>query len=230
MRTTPRATVAFVVVFLLATFAFNFNVLFPLLANRTLHRGAGTFGLIAAVFGAGAFTGAMINAFRAVASVGTILVGAFGFGVLELVLAPLHSLLGVCALLYLTGIFYVLWGTNALTTLQLAAPPRLRGRASSLYFFAFQGGAPIGGFLAGLLVAWRGTELAYLFGGAVAVTAAVWGTWFLSGHVDRRDLPAGSVASAAHAFCTRPSGAGTWTSAEEIAELTAVQAVDEPSS
>ena len=45
----------------LSTFAFNLNVLFPLLADRTLDGGAGTFGLIAAVFGAGALVGALAD-------------------------------------------------------------------------------------------------------------------------------------------------------------------------
>ena len=49
-----RALVAFVAVFALSTFSFNFNVLLPLVADRTLHSGAQVFGLIAAVFGAGA--------------------------------------------------------------------------------------------------------------------------------------------------------------------------------
>ena len=50
----PRAGVAFFGVLVLSTFCFNFNVLLPLVADRTLRSGAQTFGLIAAVFGAGA--------------------------------------------------------------------------------------------------------------------------------------------------------------------------------
>ena len=140
-----RAGVAFVVVFVLATFSFNFNVLLPLVADRTLHRGAQTFGLIAAVFGAGALCGALINATHGVASLRRLLIGAIGFGAFELALAPQHSLCLVCALLFAIGIFYTLWGTNALSVLQLEAPEHLRGRAASLYFFAFLGGAPLGG-------------------------------------------------------------------------------------
>ena len=175
-----RAGVAFVVVLMLATFAFNFNVLLPLVADRTLHRGAGTFGLIAAVFGAGALVGALINATHGVASLRRLLIGALGFGVFELVLAPQHTLVIVCVLLFAVGIFYTLWGTNALTVLQLEAPEHLRGRAASMYFFAFQGGAPLGGLLAGWLTAVGGTSLAFLLGGVVAVGMAVLGVLRLS--------------------------------------------------
>jgi hypothetical protein len=169
VRRSRRAGTAFVVVFVLATFSFNFNVLLPLVADRTLHRGAQTFGLIAAVFGAGALCGALINATHGVASLRRLLIGAIGFGAGELALAPQHSLYIVCALLFAIGIFYTLWGTNALSVLQLEAPAHLRGRAASLYFFAFLGGAPLGGLFAGWLTAVGGTELAFLIGGTVSL-------------------------------------------------------------
>jgi len=103
-----RAFVAFVAVFALSTFSFNFNVLLPLVADRTLHSGAQVFGLIAAVFGAGALCGAMINATHGRASLRLLLGGALGFGLFELLLAPQHSLPMVCLLLFLTGITYTL--------------------------------------------------------------------------------------------------------------------------
>ena len=63
----------------------------------------------------------------------------------------------------------MLWGASALASLQLAAPEHLRGQAASLYFFAFLGGAPLGGLLAGWLTARGGTQLAFAVAGTVAV-------------------------------------------------------------
>ena len=71
---------------------------------------------------------------------------------LELILAPQTSVAVVCVLLFLTGLCYIQWGTTALTAIQLEAPEHLRGRAASLYFWAFLGGAPIGGLFASWLV------------------------------------------------------------------------------
>ena len=170
-----RVTVAFLAVLVVGTFSFNFDVLLPLLADRTLDEGAEVFGLIASVFGAGALCGAMIVATVGKARLLFVLGGAAGFGLFQLVLAPQDSLAAVCALLFVIGIFYVLWGSSALATLQLAAPEHLRGRAASLYFFAFQGGAPLGGLIAGLLVSQGGTRLAFAFAGTVAVTVAAIG-------------------------------------------------------
>ena len=75
----------------------------------------------------------------------------------------------VCVLLFAIGFFYTLWGTTALAAIQLEAPEHLRGRAASLYFFAFLGGAPLGGLFAGWLVRLGGTELAFYVAGVVAV-------------------------------------------------------------
>jgi MFS family permease len=160
----------------LSTFCFNLNVLFPLLADRTLHSGAQTFGLIAAVFGAGALVGALAAARRAKNSLRYLLVGAFAYGVLELLLAPQTSVLVVCVILFLTGLFYIQWGTTALTAIQLEAPEHLRGRAASLYFLAFLGGAPLGGVFAGWLVSLGGTRLAFSVAGTVAVLVSLVGT------------------------------------------------------
>lgn len=170
-----RVAVAFVGVLIVSTVSFNFDVLFPLLAAETLDAGAATFGVVAAVFGAGALIGALTLATIGKARMKLMLLGTGGFGVFELLLAPQSTLAAVLVLLVPLGVFYVLWGASALATLQLAAPPELRGRAVSLYFFAFQGGAPIGGLLAGWLTKVGGTELAFTVAGTTAVLAAVVG-------------------------------------------------------
>ena len=175
VRRSRRVGVAFFAVLVLSTVSFNFDVLLPLLAGETLDADADVFGLIAASFGAGALCGALILATVGKASLRLLLGGALGYGVLELALAPQQQLAPVCALLFLTGSFYVLWGSSALATMQLAAPDHLRGRAASLYFFAFQGGAPVGGLLAGWLTARGGTQLAFAVAGTVAVVVAVTG-------------------------------------------------------
>jgi len=175
VRRSRRVAVAFFAVFALSTFSFNFDVLLPLLAGQTLDADADVFGLVAAVFGAGALCGALFLATFGKASLRMFLGGAGGYGVLELALAPQRNLAAVCILLFLTGGFYVLWGSSALASLQLAAPEHLRGQAASLYFFAFQGGAPLGGLLAGWLTSRGGTGLAFTVAGTAAVLVAVTG-------------------------------------------------------
>ena len=156
-----RVAVTFLCVLLVSMFAFNFDVLLPLVARLTLHEGAEVFGLIASVFGAGALCGALDPGDGGPCGLALVLGGAAGFGGFQLLLAPQSSLAAVSLVLFVIGVFYVLWGSSALAVLQLAAPEHLRGRAASLYFFGFQGGAPLGGLWAGWLVSVGGTELAF---------------------------------------------------------------------
>jgi MFS family permease len=175
LRGSRRVAVAFFTVLVVSTVSFNFDVLLPLLAGETLDADADVFGLIAAVFGAGALCGAVALATVGKASLRLLLAGAGGYGVLELALAAQTNLAVVCVLLFLTGACYILWGSSALASMQLAAPDHLRGQATGLYYFAFQGGAPLGGLLAGWLTARGGTQLAFAVAGTVAVTAAIAG-------------------------------------------------------
>ena len=186
-----RVAVTFFTVLLVSTFSFNFDVLLPLVAKLTLDQGAGTFGLIASVFGAGALCGAMILATIGRTRLLIVLIGAVGFGTSQLVLSPQDSLPAVCAILFVTGIFYILWGSSSLATLQLSAPEHLRGRAASLYFFAFMGGAPLGGLIAGSLTAQGGTRLAFAVAGTMAILVAATGAAVLyAGRPARNDTQA----------------------------------------
>lgn len=172
---TRRTTVAFLGCTLVSTLSFNFDVLTPLLARLTLDGDEKVFGLLAAVFGVGATVGSLLAATIGRASIRMLLLGAAGFGALELVLAFQDTLAGAMVLLFAIGIFYIQWGSNSLSTLQLHAPPHMRARAVSLYFWGFSGGAPLGGLIAGSLVHAGGTRLAYLVAGSCAITVAAVG-------------------------------------------------------
>ena len=159
-------------VLVVSTFAFNFNVLLPVLAKETLDAGPEVFGTITACFGAGALAGALTSATLGRASLRTLLIGTGIYGLAELSLAPMHSIAACGVLLFGTGFAFTLWTSNANSSLQLAAPDHLRGRVLGLYFYAFNGAAPIGGLLAGWLAATGGTELAFAFAGAVTLAAS----------------------------------------------------------
>jgi MFS family permease len=164
-----RPLVVLVLVSVVSTFAFNFNVLLPVLAKDTLGGGPQVFGILSACFGVGALAGALASASLGRASWTALLVGTGGFGLAELLLAPERSVAGTGALLVACGLCFTLWTSNANSSLQLAAPDRLRGRVIGLYYFAFNGTGPLGGILAGWLSATGGTALAFAVGGAVAL-------------------------------------------------------------
>ena len=170
---TPEVMLALLVVMTVSTFSFNFNVLLPVLARQTLGGGPAVFGTLTAFFGAGALTGALTSATLGRASWRVLLAGTAGFGLAQLALAPLHSLAAASAMLFASGLSFTLWTSNANSLLQLHAPDRLRGRVIGLYFFAFNGAAPLGGLLSGWLAERGGTELAFAVSGVagLAMTA-----------------------------------------------------------
>jgi MFS family permease len=157
--------------FFLSTFSFNFNVTLPVLAKVTLHGHSYVYGLLSAVFGAGALVGALAAASLGRASIKVLLAGGVLFTAGELLLAPVHSAYMAGALLFLVGAGFTAWSANSNATLQLAAPDRLRGRIIGLYFYAFNGTGAVAGIFAGWLCATGGTELAFGFAGIVGLLA-----------------------------------------------------------
>ena len=172
VRRTPDTLLALLVVLTLSTFSFNFNVLLPVLAGSTLESGAYVFGVITAMFGLGALVGALMAASLGRASWPVMMAAAGGFGLAQLVLAPIHSASAAGVLLLITGACFTLWTSSANATVQLSTPGPLRGRVIGLYYFAFNGTGPAGGLLAGWLAAQGGTELAFAVSGAAAVATA----------------------------------------------------------
>jgi MFS family permease len=175
---TPQVLLVLSVLFVISTLGINFNVLLPLLTSQTLHAGPEVFGLLTACFGAGALVGGLISA--TISRTGWVIVLSAGslFSLSELLLAPLHSLLGCVALLVVTGVFYTLYASNSNSMVQLAAPAHLQGRVAGLYSYIFAGTSPIGALIAGWLCHEGGTRLAFIVAGvgglAAAAVAAAW--------------------------------------------------------
>jgi MFS family permease len=91
----------------------------------------------------------------------------------------------VCVLLFAIGVAFTTWTANSNSNVQLSAPDHLRGRVVGLYYYAFNGTAPLGGLLAGWLCAVGGTQLAFAVAGAVTVAATIYGATALRGRSRR---------------------------------------------
>lgn len=173
-RRTRSVAVILGMMVVFSSICFNFNILLPLLAKDTLDAGPRTFGVISAAFGAGALVGALSAATLSNARWRTMLVGAFGFGICELLLADARSTVLAAALLFVCGVFFTSYTTNSNSAIQLASPDHIRGRVLALYYYAWNGLAPLGAVLVGWLCDRGGTELALTVGGActLAITVA----------------------------------------------------------
>jgi MFS family permease len=170
-RRTRDVLLVLLLTLVISTFCLNFNVLLPVLAKQTLHAGPRTFGVLSAAFGLGALVGGLVAAAQGRARKRIMLLGSAGFGLAELLLAPGSSLWLACVLLFLAGISFTTWSSNANSIVQLAAPDHLRGRVIGLYFFAFAGTGALGGIMAGWLIHVGGTQLAFVVAGLAALVA-----------------------------------------------------------
>ncbi len=182
---TPQIRLILLMTTAISTVGFNFHVLIPVLASKTLHAGPEVFGALGAAFGAGALVGALGSAALGRASWKALLVGSAGFSIALLALAPAETEIGAALLLFGTGIFFTTWSANSQSILQLTAPDHLRGRVLSLYLFAFGGFAPVGGLLAGWLSEVGGTELAFLVAGITGLAMTAYGTLTRTGRAER---------------------------------------------
>jgi MFS family permease len=164
---TVAVILAMMVVF--SSICFNFNILLPLLAKDTLGAGPRTFGIVSACFGAGALLGALSAAAMANARWRVMLLGAAGFGTSELLIAPLHVTALAGAMLFLCGVCFTSYTANSNAALQLASRDSVRGRVLGLYYYAWNGFAPLGALAVGWLCDRGGTELAFVVGGTSAL-------------------------------------------------------------
>ena len=166
-----RVRLVLLLVLVVGTLGVNNGVILPVLATE-LHAGPEVFGLLSAVFGAGALIGALATAALGRASWKVLLAGTAGFGVAMLAVTPQSTVIACAAVLLVAGMCFTLWSANSNSLLQLTAPDYMRGRILSLYLFAFHGLAPAGGLLIGWLIGVGGTDLAFQVAGISALAMA----------------------------------------------------------
>ncbi len=170
-RADRRVSLVLLLVLVVGTLGVNNGVILPVLAAE-LHAGPEVFGLLSAMFGAGALLGALATASLGRASWKVLLAGTTGFGIAMLLVAPGANVAACAAALLVAGLCFTLWSSNSNALLQLTAPDHLRGRVLSLYLFAFHGLAPAGGLLIGWLIEVGGTDLAFWVAGLSALAMA----------------------------------------------------------
>ncbi|HEY4945879.1 MAG TPA: MFS transporter [Candidatus Limnocylindrales bacterium] len=186
VRATPVVLLAVVLVGLVSTFAMNFNVVAPALAQNVLGVGATGLGFLMAAMGLGSLTAALLVASLDRPRPGIIVVGAFGLGALEVILGGIRSYPVALIAMFGAGAAAIAMMVSANTSIQLAVPDRLRGRVMSVYTTVFAGSTPIGAPAIGWLASAFSTEVALIVGGGIAVVGALvaW-AWMARGGLTR---------------------------------------------
>ena len=169
VRTRPQILLPLIMVAVVGTLAWEFQVSIPLIANGTFHGGAGTYGAMSATMGAGAVVGGLVSASRTSARRTSLAFAAIGWGIAITAAALAPTLATEYAALVFLGYGSITFNSLAKTTLQLAAAPEMRGRVMALWGLAWQGSTPIGGPIVGLVAAELGPRFGLLIGGVPTI-------------------------------------------------------------
>lgn len=164
--------VPLLVMAVVGTLAYEFQVVLPLMARFVFDGGAGTYGAMSSVMGVGAVIGGLATARRSQPSTGALIRAATVFGTLILGLAVAPTLGVELVLLLAVGAASIVFLATANAALQLRAAPEMRGRVMALWGVAFLGTTPIGGPIVGWIGETYGPRWSLALGGAATLAAA----------------------------------------------------------
>jgi MFS family permease len=168
----PRLAVPLVMMAIVGTLAYEFQVTLPVASRQLFHGGAAVYGFMTAAMGIGAVIGGLFTATKGRTGLRTLSLASLGFGS-AILLAALSPLLVVeLAMLALVGWASVSFLATGNSTLQLNAAPSMRGRVMALWAVAFLGSTPIGGPAIGALVGAAGARVGLATGAVACFLAA----------------------------------------------------------
>lgn len=169
---TPVLRNVLLMMVIIGTLSYEFQVVLPIFASRTFHTGAGGYSFLMGAMGAGAIIGGIITANRRNVAPRTITIAALGFGVAMLLTAAAPHIIIAGLFMVLVGIGSISFTSVANSTLQLESAPDMRGRVMSLWTMAFLGTTPIGGPIIGYVSEHTSARVGLVVGGLAAVAAS----------------------------------------------------------
>jgi MFS family permease len=156
---------------LVGTFAFEFEVSFPLLAHDTFQGGADAYSWLLGAFGTGAVIGGVYAAGKSQTGVVRLGRTAFYYSAAMMALALAPTLWAAVAASALVGLATILFLTIGNSTIQLASDPNYRGRVMALWSTALVGSTPIGAPVVGAISEALNPRAAIVLGALACIAA-----------------------------------------------------------
>jgi MFS family permease len=166
----------------IGTFTFEFEVSLPLLATKTFHGTATTYSWLLGAFGAGAVAGGLYAARSARTGVARLSMAALAYAIAVGLIALAPTLPTAVAACVLTGAATIAFLTTGNSTIQLASEPDHRGRVTALWSMALVGSTAIGSPVIGAISDTAGPRYALALGAAACLAAVVIGRWPVHNH------------------------------------------------
>jgi len=162
---------------LIGTFTFEFEVSLPLLATTTFHGTAAAYSWLLGAFGAGAVAGGLYAARWGRTGVAKLTWAALAYAIAVGLLTVAPTVQTAVAACVAVGAATVTFLTTGNSTIQLASKPAYRGRVTALWSMALVGSTPIGSPVVGGISDAVGPRYALVLGAAACIAAAVIGRW-----------------------------------------------------
>ena len=173
----PLLWISFVMLAIIGTLSYNFNVSFPLFVTDALHSNAGVFTILYSIFSLGAVVCALFVAHRSLVGMRHILLGATALGITMLVLGIIPGVGFAALAIFLVGMASILYMTATTALAQVEAKSEMHGRVLALQTVLMGGTTLIGGPFSGWLADTMGGRAPIIFGGIVCLITAAFGYW-----------------------------------------------------
>ena len=169
---------------IISTFVFNFNVLVPIFAMQNLSQNVTGYGFMMTSIGIGSFIGALIITARSKTGprFKYLLGGALGTSLFLAILGFETNYILACVTLLVLGFCSIMFTTLVNSTIQLTADDNMRGRVMSVFSLVFGGMTPIGSLYAGKLTEIAGAPGCMIISGTIGIL----GTLFILYRLYRR--------------------------------------------
>lgn len=172
---TPILGSTLLIMAIIGTLTFEFQVSLPLIAQFTFKGDASSYAFLSASMGFGAAIGGIFFASRKGLNPYKLVSASLLFGLAVLAAAFMPSLLLSGLALVLVGVCSINFSSLGNTTLQLESSPQMRGRVMSFWSVAFLGSTTIGGPIVGWFAEAAGARWGLALGGLAALIAAALG-------------------------------------------------------
>lgn len=172
--TTPELRNTIILLAVVGTLAFEYQVTLPLLAQRTLGSGAGGFTLLYSAMSFGSVVGALTMARRNSVDLRFLVRSGWALTATTIALAAAPNLVLAAVAVAFVGVstIFIIAGANSL--IQLRAADAMRGRALALTTVVFLGSTPIGGPIAGWVSEVLGPRAGILLGAVGTALVVLW--------------------------------------------------------
>jgi MFS family permease len=149
------------------TFALNNDVIIPVFAHEYLGRGIDGYSSLLAAAGVGAFSAAILMAYRSSKGVNKrlLVISSVAIGLLQVSTGITNKYIFNLIVVALIGFCNLIFLNTANSIFQTNSSNEYRGRVMSVYSFLNLGSTPIGNFLAGAVMERTGGDSGYLFCG-----------------------------------------------------------------